>query len=163
MPVVGQPAPDFELLNQDGQPVRLSDFRGKKVVIFAYPKAGTSGCTTQACGFRDEFPRIESGNAVVLGLSPDQPKDLLKWNLEQRTYYAARQESVVDGVKEGARNVGVNTKYSVKNKVVHFMPCIGFELTGPWLRLSDTEFNRNVLYLVLKLFTSFTLTRAMTY
>lgn len=87
MPVVGQPAPDFELLNQDGQPVHLSDFRGKKVVIFAYPKAGTSGCTTQACGFRDEFPRIESGNAVVLGLSPDQPKDLLKWKQKENLPY----------------------------------------------------------------------------
>lgn len=79
MPTVGEQAPDFELLNQDGKPVKLSDFRGRKVVLFAYPKAGTSGCTTQACGFRDEFPRIDGANAVVLGLSPDEPDALRKW------------------------------------------------------------------------------------
>jgi peroxiredoxin Q/BCP len=87
MPAVGQPAPDFELLNQDGKAVRLSDYRGKKVVLFAYPKADTPGCTTQACGFRDHFPRIQATNAVVLGISPDQPDDLLKWKKKQNLPY----------------------------------------------------------------------------
>ena len=87
MPAIGQPAPDFELPNQDGKPVRLGDFRGKKVVLFAYPKADTPGCTTQACGFRDHFPRIETKNAVVLGISPDQPEDLLKWKQKQSLPY----------------------------------------------------------------------------
>lgn len=79
MPSVGKVAPDFELLNQDGAPVKLSDFRGKKVLLFAYPKAGTSGCTVQACGFRDNFAQIETAEAVVLGLSPDEPAALAKW------------------------------------------------------------------------------------
>ena len=87
MPAIGEVAPDFELLNQDGQPVKLSDFRGKKVIIFAYPKAGTSGCTTQACGFRDEFPRVESANAVILGLSPDDPEALKKWKEKENLPY----------------------------------------------------------------------------
>ena len=87
MPQIGETAPDFELTNQDGQTVRLSDFRGRTVVIFAYPKAGTSGCTTQACGFRDSFPQIDAGNAVVLGLSPDAPRDLLKWKQEENLPY----------------------------------------------------------------------------
>lgn len=87
MPNVGENAPDFTLLNQDGEEVRLSDFRGKRVVLFAYPKAGTSGCTVQACGFRDEFPRIEAANTVVLGLSPDKPKDLLKWKTKESLPY----------------------------------------------------------------------------
>jgi thioredoxin-dependent peroxiredoxin len=87
MPDVGQMAPDFELPNQDGQTVKLSDYRGKKVILFAYPKAATPGCTTQACGFRDNFPRFEGANAVVLGISPDSPKDLLKWkNAENLPY-----------------------------------------------------------------------------
>lgn len=87
MPAIGETAPDFTLTNQDGQPVSLSSFRGKKVVIFAFPKADTPGCTTQACGFRDAFPKIEAGSAVVLGISPDKPADLLKWKQKQRLPY----------------------------------------------------------------------------
>ena len=87
MPTVGKPAPDFELINQDGKTVRLSDFRGKKVVMFAYPAAGTSGCTTQACGFRDQFPRFQQNNIVVLGISPDTPADQLKWKKAENLPY----------------------------------------------------------------------------
>lgn len=87
MPQIGEKVPDFELLNQDGEKVRLSDFRGHKVVLFAFPKADTPGCTTQACGFRDVFPKIEIANATVLGLSPDQPKDLLKWKQKEQLPY----------------------------------------------------------------------------
>ena len=79
MPSVGEQAPDFELLNQRGEAVKLSDFRGKRVLLFAYPKAATPGCTVQACGFRDNFARIETADAVVLGLSPDEPAALAKW------------------------------------------------------------------------------------
>lgn len=79
MPAVGEIAPDFELLKQDGQPVKLSDYRGKKVLLFAYPKAATPGCTKQACGFRDNFANIETANAIVLGISPDKPEALAKW------------------------------------------------------------------------------------
>ena len=87
MPGIGETAPDFELLNQDGTPVKLSDYRGKKVILFAYPKAGTSGCTTQACGLRDNFPRFEDANATVLGISPDEPAALRKWkDAEQLPY-----------------------------------------------------------------------------
>lgn len=87
MPAVGEPAPDFTLVNQDGQPVTLSSFRGKKVIVFAFPKADTPGCTTQACGFRDAFPQIEANNVVVLGISPDEPCDLLKWKQKQNLPY----------------------------------------------------------------------------
>ncbi|MCU0499686.1 MAG: thioredoxin-dependent thiol peroxidase [Anaerolineae bacterium] len=87
MPNIGQPAPDFELPNQDGKPVKLSDFRGKKVIVFVYPKANTSGCTTQACGFRDQYPKVESTNAVVIGISPDTPKDNLKWKTKENLPY----------------------------------------------------------------------------
>jgi peroxiredoxin Q/BCP len=68
---VGDPAPDFEALDDKGQTVRLSDFRGRRVVIYFYPKDNTPGCTTQACGFRDQYPAITEKNAVVLGVSPD--------------------------------------------------------------------------------------------
>ncbi len=87
MPGIGEMAPDFELPNQNGDMVKLSDYRGKKVILFAYPKAGTSGCTTQACGLRDNFPQIEAGNATVLGISPDEPKALLKWQTKENLPY----------------------------------------------------------------------------
>ncbi len=83
MPKASETAPDFELMNQDGNPTKLSDYRGQTVVLFAYPKAGTSGCTTQACGFRDETPKLETNNAVVLGISPDEPDALKKWQEQE--------------------------------------------------------------------------------
>src|SRR5258708_32844197 len=71
MPAVGETMPDFEMLNDEGQTVKLSDFRGKKVVVYFYPKDFTSGCELQACSFRDIYPQVESKNAVVLGVSAD--------------------------------------------------------------------------------------------
>ncbi|MCE2488887.1 MAG: peroxiredoxin [Anaerolineae bacterium] len=79
MPAIGEVAPDFELLNQDGETVRLGDLRGRRVILFAYPKAATPGCTTQACGFRDNYRQVEAGDALVLGLSPDEPPALRQW------------------------------------------------------------------------------------
>jgi thioredoxin-dependent peroxiredoxin len=71
VPTVGSMAPDFALPDDSGQAVRLSDYRGQRVVLYFYPKDMTSGCTTQACGFRDNYPEITERNAVVLGISPD--------------------------------------------------------------------------------------------
>lgn len=84
---IGDKVPDVELPNQDGQSVRLAGFRGKKVVLFAFPKAATSGCTRQACGFRDQMPKIESAGAVVLGLSPDPPAALARWKAKEKLPY----------------------------------------------------------------------------
>jgi peroxiredoxin Q/BCP len=67
----GQEAPDFELPDQDGRTVKLSDFRGQSLVLYFYPKADTPGCTMQACGVRDHQADYLSANAVVLGISPD--------------------------------------------------------------------------------------------
>lgn len=72
----GDQAPDFELPDQDGSPVRLSDHVGHSVVLYFYPKADTPGCTAQACGIRDREADYERAGAVVLGVSPDQPADL---------------------------------------------------------------------------------------
>jgi len=67
----GDPAPDFEALTDAGKKVKLSDYRGRQVVMYFYPKDSTPGCTTQACGFRDSYPTVQKRNAVVLGVSPD--------------------------------------------------------------------------------------------
>jgi thioredoxin-dependent peroxiredoxin len=70
----GDPAPDFTLPDQDGNPVTLSGLRGKTVVLYFYPKADTPGCTTQACGVRDHRADYDAADAVVLGVSPDAIK-----------------------------------------------------------------------------------------
>jgi peroxiredoxin Q/BCP len=72
MPVVeGKAAPAFTLRNQKGEKVSLKDFRGKKVIVYFYPKDDTPGCTKEACGFRDLARKLAARDAVVLGISPD--------------------------------------------------------------------------------------------
>jgi peroxiredoxin Q/BCP len=66
-----KPAPDFELQNDSGETVRLSDLRGKPVVLYFYPKDDTPGCTRQACGIRDAYREFEQAGAVVFGVSAD--------------------------------------------------------------------------------------------
>jgi len=73
----GDTAPSFELPDQDGNPVSLAGFAGRKVLVYFYPKADTPGCTTQACELTRILPDI--GDAAVLGISPDAPKKLLKF------------------------------------------------------------------------------------
>jgi peroxiredoxin Q/BCP len=70
-PKIGDLAPDFDALTDTGERIKLSDYRGQRVVLYFYPKDDTTGCTTQACGFRDDYPVIEEKNATVLGVSPD--------------------------------------------------------------------------------------------
>ena len=74
----GDKAPDFTLLDQDGNKVKLSSFKGQKVLVYFYPKADTPGCTTQACGLRDA--RTDLGDTVVLGISPDKPAKQKKFD-----------------------------------------------------------------------------------
>ena len=87
MPEVGRPAPDFTLVNQDGKAVSLSDYRGRHVILFAFPKANTFGCNNQACSFRDAFPQIASENAVVLGVSSDSVEVLAEWKERKQLQY----------------------------------------------------------------------------
>lgn len=68
---VGTKAPNFELPDQNGEVHSLEDYRGKKVILYFYPKDNTPGCTKQACGFSDRYPQIEEKGAVVLGVSKD--------------------------------------------------------------------------------------------
>jgi peroxiredoxin Q/BCP len=75
----GTLAPDFTLPTDTGEPLTLSSLRGRWVVLYAYPKDDTSGCTTQACEFRDLFPRFDATRAVILGISPDSVKSHQKF------------------------------------------------------------------------------------
>jgi thioredoxin-dependent peroxiredoxin len=76
----GDRAPDFTLPDQDGREVSLSDFAGKSVVLYFYPKADTPGCTTQACSIRDRSGEYEAAGAVVIGVSPDSVDAVKKFH-----------------------------------------------------------------------------------
>ncbi len=85
---VGDAAPDFELDSDTGETVRLSGLRGKKVVLYFYPKDDTPGCTTEACEFRDRFHQIDESGAVVLGVSPDGVKSHQKFRSKYELPFA---------------------------------------------------------------------------
>ncbi|HEX4058606.1 MAG TPA: thioredoxin-dependent thiol peroxidase [Galbitalea sp.] len=80
---VGDTAPAFTLPDQDGKPVSLSDFAGKKTIVYFYPAASTPGCTTQACDFRDSINSLKSAGYQVLGVSKDELPALKKFQKEQ--------------------------------------------------------------------------------
>jgi len=80
---IGTKAPAFSLEDQDGASVSLSDFEGQKVIVYFYPAAGTPGCTTQACDFRDNINSLKSAGYQVLGVSKDKVEDLKKFQAEQ--------------------------------------------------------------------------------
>ncbi len=79
----GQQAPDFELPDQDGRPVSLASLRGRRVVVYFYPKADTPGCTTQACGVRDHVEEYDAAGATVLGVSPDPVRAVKRFHDKQ--------------------------------------------------------------------------------
>lgn len=71
---VGDKAPEFSLIGDNGEKISLKDYKGKKVVLYFYPKDMTSGCTQEACDFRDSIKKFEKKNSVVIGVSPDDTK-----------------------------------------------------------------------------------------
>ena len=75
----GKKAPNFKLKDQNGKTVSLEDFKGKNVILYFYPKDNTSGCTAEACNFRDEFTKFGKLNAVIIGISPDSSESHKKF------------------------------------------------------------------------------------
>lgn len=75
-----QPAPDFELYDQDGKPHSLKDYRGERVLLYFYPKDDTPGCTTEACNFRDDFSAYRDAGVTILGISPDSQESHAKFS-----------------------------------------------------------------------------------
>jgi len=83
----GQTAPDFNLLDQDGNAVSLAQYRGKKVILYFYPAALTPGCSKEACDFEEALPPLSAGGYSVIGVSPDEPKKLLKFKTTQDLHF----------------------------------------------------------------------------
>jgi peroxiredoxin Q/BCP len=80
----GDRAPDFSLLDDRGQQVKLSDYRGERVIVYFYPAAMTPGCTTEACDFRDNLSDFDEANLRVVGISPDAPEKLAKFRDKEK-------------------------------------------------------------------------------
>lgn len=80
---IGQKAPDFEVPDQEGNTIRLLDYRGKKVVLYFYPKDNTPGCTAQACNLRDNYEALQAAGYAVLGISSDSQKSHKKFAEKQ--------------------------------------------------------------------------------
>lgn len=105
----GQKAPDFTLTSDDGSQVSLSDFRGKKVVLYFYPKDDTSGCTAQACDLRDNLGELTELGAVILGVSPDSQRSHEKF----KSKYDLNFPLLVDEDHAVAEAYGVWTEKSM--------------------------------------------------
>ena len=130
-PAVGELAPDFELPDENGQRHKLSDFRGRRVVLYFYPADDTGGCTKQACAFRDAYPTLEEKNGVVIGISPDgaesHRKFKTKYNLpfvllsdvdhKVMDRYAVYAEKTTYGVK----SIGVIRSHFVIDETGHIV------------------------------------------
>ena len=96
---VGTKAPDFELQDQNGDLHKLSDYLGKKVVLYFYPKDNTAGCTKQACGFTELYPQFIEKNAVVIGVSKDSVKSHKKFEENHNLGFTLLSDEQLDTIK----------------------------------------------------------------
>jgi thioredoxin-dependent peroxiredoxin len=118
---IGDKVPDTSIPDQDGQPVSLKDFRGKPVVLFFFPKADTPGWTVEACGFRDQFEKLQRAGAVVLGISKDSPKAQKKF----QDKYSLPYPLLADEDKKLCEAFGV-----LKEKNMYGRTTLGIERTS---------------------------------
>lgn len=96
---VGTKAPEFELQDQNGNLHKLSDYLGKKVVLYFYPKDNTAGCTKQACGFTELYPQFIEKNAVVIGVSKDSVKSHKKFEENHNLGFTLLSDEQLDTIK----------------------------------------------------------------
>ena len=95
----GTKAPEFSLPDKDGNIVNLSDFKGKKVILYFYPKDSTPGCTKQACGFRDNFSEYQKLNTIVIGISKDSVKSHMNFASKQNLNFIILSDTELDVIK----------------------------------------------------------------
>ena len=142
---VGDKAPDFNLLDQQGNKVKLSSFRGRSVLVYFYPKADTPGCTAQACGLRDVMGDI--GDAAVLGISPDPPAKQAKFDQK----YGLGFPLLADEDHSVAEAYGVWTEKSMYGKKYMGILRSAFlvdekgKLAEVWYKISPADTPRNLL------------------
>jgi thioredoxin-dependent peroxiredoxin len=138
---IGDAAPNFDLMSDTGKRIKLSDYRGKRVVVFFYPQDDTPGCTTQACGFRDRYLEIEENNAVVLGISPDDLESHRKFKTKHNLPFlllvdAEHKVAEAYGVWGQKTAVGVTVP---KNTRSHFVVDETGKIADAQVKVSPTD------------------------
>ena len=137
----GDRAPDFELEDQQGKKVRLADFRGRKVLLYFYPRAGTSGCTTQALSVRDARKELEARGVSAIGVSPDSPGALRKFDEKNRLGFPLLSDR--DHAVSGAYGTWAEKTRCGKTSVgmvrSSFLIDEGGVLAGVWYKVSPKD------------------------
>ena len=144
---VGDKAPGFKTIDQNGKAVSLSDLRGKKVVLFFYPKDDTPGCTKEACAFRDSFPDFRRRNVEVLGVSVDDEKShkqfAEKFDLPFRLLADAERKIVGDYGVWGEKSL-YGRKYMGTNRVTYLIDEQG-KIAAVWPKVKPEEHAEEIL------------------
>jgi len=142
---VGDKAPDFKLLDQAGETVKLSGFKGRKVLVYFYPKADTPGCTAQSCGLRDVLGEI--GDTAVLGISPDPPAKQAKFDQKYGLGFpllADEDHAVAQAYAVWAEKSMYGKKYMGIVRSAFLVDEKG-KLEGVWYKVSPKDTPKNLL------------------
>ena len=110
---IGQQAPEFELIDNEGNPHKLSDFRGQTIVIYFYPKDDTPGCTKEACSFRDTYADYKQAGVEIIGISPDNEKSHSRF-IQNSKYQPELVPDILKAIEEASkRSEGTEIKYVI--------------------------------------------------
>lgn len=140
MPKVGSKAPDFGAVDQDGNEVKLSDFRGKTVALYFYPKDDTPGCTAEACSFRDDMEIVQEAGIKVIGVSADGMESHKKFEKK----YGLNFSLVADPDKTIIEAYGVKGVFGVARRVTFLIDKDGM-IRHIWPKVNPKEHSREVL------------------
>jgi thioredoxin-dependent peroxiredoxin len=141
----GDPAPDFALTDQDGKTVKLSDFRGRKVLVYFFPRADTPGCTTQSCGLRDVAGQI--GDTAIIGISPDKPAAQKKFDTKYGlgfTLLSDEDHAVADAYGAWGERSMYGKKYMGIVRSAFLIDEEG-RIEQPWPKISPKDTPTNLL------------------
>jgi peroxiredoxin Q/BCP len=141
----GDKAPDFALLDQHGETVRLKDFKGRRVLVFFYPKADTPGCTAQACGLRDVSGQV--GDTQIVGISPDKPAKQQKFDTKYGLGYpllADEDHAVAEAYEVWAEKSMYGKKYFGIVRSAFLVDEKG-KIASAWYKVSPKDTSANLL------------------
>jgi peroxiredoxin Q/BCP len=141
----GDKAPDFTLLDQDGEEVSLGGYKGRKVLLYFYPKADTPGCTAQSCGLRDARPQV--GDTAILGVSPDAPGKQKKFDVKYGLGFpllADEDHAVADSYGVWGEKTNYGKTYMGINRAAFLIDEDG-NIAEAWYKVSPADTTTNLL------------------